>query len=290
MKRFYRSVFCVSVILAVLAPALPGTCVRGKCACCASVNPVFAAPIMNVPAQNTVTASAVIVPVEVSQLGFVISGIARQIPIKEGDTVTAGQTLMVLDTPDLQFAVIEAQARVHAAQAQAEIRRNEIIKKYIINYKTFTVRKLRLSVPHEVIEMADANVQKAQASVEIAQAKLAQGTLIAPNDGTVASIKVIPGEFVQSDQAVVTLATLNNLQLETTDLSERDIARVKMGAPVNISIEALNDTFNGKVISISPIADTVGGDVVFKVTIAFDEQPKGLLWGMTAEVEIQGGE
>ena len=51
-------------------------------------------------------------------------------------------------------------------------------------------------------------------------------------------------------------------------------------------IEALEETFNGEVMAISPIADTVGGDVVFKVTIAFDEQPKDLLWGMTAEVTI----
>jgi HlyD family secretion protein len=82
----------------------------------------------------------------------------------------------------------------------------------------------------------------------------------------------------------MTLATLDQLQLETTDLSERDIAKVKVGAPVKISIEALNETFTGKVVSISPRADTVGGDTVFKVTIAFDEQPENLLWGMTAEV------
>jgi len=37
------------------------------------------------------------------------------------------------------------------------------------------------------------------------------------------------------------------------------------------------------------LAGTVGGDVIFKVTIALDERPKGLLWGMTAEVTIQGG-
>jgi len=55
---------------------------------------------------------------------------------------------------------------------------------------------------------------------------------------------------------------------------------------VNISIEALNDDFQGKVIGISPMASTVGGDVVFKVTIAFDKQPQNLLWGMTAEVAI----
>ena len=70
-------------------------------------------------------------------------------------------------------------------------------------------------------------------------------------------------------------------------MSERDIAKVKIGAPVNIFIEALKENFNGEVVGISPRADTVGGDVVFKVTIAFDRQPENLLWGMTAEVSIE---
>jgi HlyD family secretion protein len=144
-------------------------------------------------------------------------------------------------------------------------------------------------VPHEVIEIANANVQRAQASVEIAQANLAQGTLIAPRDGIVASLSVIPGEFVPPNQAVITLATLNALQVETTDLSERDISNVHIGDPASVFVEALNINIRGKVISISPMADTDRGDVIFKVTIDLDEQPRGLLWGMTAEVEIQSG-
>jgi DNA-directed RNA polymerase subunit H (RpoH/RPB5) len=83
---------------------------------------------------------------------------------------------------------------------------------------------------------------------------------------------------------------LNNLQIETTDLRERDIPNVHRGDPVDIFIEALNKDITGKVIRVSPIASTVGGDVVFKVMIAPDTQPAGLLWGMTAEVEIRGRE
>ena len=274
MKRFDWSVLTAIVVLVV------------------SANPVFAASKNTVSAQKTVTASAVIVPAQVAEMGFVISGIAKEIPVKEGDTIQAGQTLMVLDTPDLQFAVTEAQAGLRAAQAEAQIRSNEIIKKYIVIYRrqSVTLEKLRLDVPHEVIEMANANEQRAQASVEIAQARLAQGTLTAPFDGVVTSLNVIPGEFVQSDQAVITLATLNALQVETTDLSERDIPNVQIGDPANIFIEALDKNISGKVINISPRADMVGGDVIFKVTIAPDTQPEGLLWGMTAEVEIQSGE
>ncbi|MDP2777283.1 MAG: HlyD family efflux transporter periplasmic adaptor subunit, partial [Anaerolineales bacterium] len=88
------------------------------------------------------------------------------------------------------------------------------------------------------------------------------------------------------DQVVLTLATLDKLQIETTDLSERDITRVKIGQKVNLSIEALDVTVTGKVIRVSPIAKTVGGDVVYPVTIELDKQPAGLLWGMTVEVQI----
>lgn len=254
-----------------------------------SISPALAAPRDKDFVQNTVTASAVIVPAQVSELGFVISGIARDIPVQEGDTVEAGETLIVLNTPDLEFAVAESQAGLRAAQADAEIRSNDVIRKFIINYRTFSVDKLKLSVPHEVIEMANGNVQRAQATVEIAQARLAQGTLKAPFDGVVTSLPVIAGEFVPSNQAVITLATLNMLQVETTDLSERDIRNVHIGDPADILIEALNQTISGKVIRVSPRADTVGGDVIFKVTIAPDTQPEGLLWGMTAEVEIRSG-
>src|SRR5215217_5893488 len=138
MKRFYASVFSVIVILAGLA------------------NPVFATAKRRVSAQKTVTASAVIVPSQVSELGFLISGIAKEIPIKEGDTVKAGQTLMVLDTPNLQYAVTEAEAALRVAQAEADFRSSEGIRQFVINYEKFTVKKRWVGVPHEVIDIANA--------------------------------------------------------------------------------------------------------------------------------------
>ena len=248
------------------------------------VNPASAALAAQVhqtnSLQETVSASATVVPAHTAQLGFLISGIAREVPIKEGDLVKTGQTLMVLDTPELQYAVAEAQAALRSAQSYADLQKYRRVKNQR-NGKTFYD-----VVPAVYRQRADAKVQQAQVALDLAQINLAEGTLAAPLDGTVTSLGVISGEFVPSDQAVVTLATLDNLQLETTDLSERDITKVKVGSPVDISIEALDKTYTGKVVSIFPKATTVGGDTVFKVTIAFDEQPKDLLWGMTAEVTI----
>jgi RND family efflux transporter MFP subunit len=233
-----------------------------------------------VSAQNTVTASAVIVPARIAQLGFLISGIAREVPVKEGDLVKAGQTLIVLDTPDLEFAVIEAQAALRSAQSYADLQKYRRIENRRNGKIFYDV------IPVVYRQRADARVQQAQMTLRLAQINLDESTLTAPFDGTVASLAVIPGEFVEADQAIITLATLDTLQLETTDLSERDITKVNVGAPVDIFIEALNENFTGKVISISPKADTIGGDTVFKVTISFDKQPDNILWGMTAEVTI----
>jgi RND family efflux transporter MFP subunit len=248
------------------------------------VSPAFASR-SNLPAsaEKTVTASAVVVPAQTFELGFLISGIAKEVSVKEGDTVKAGQTLIVLDTPDLQFAVTEAQAALRAAQSEATIQSYRRVKNQRKGQTFYDV------VPEIYRQRLDIKVQQAQIALDLAQINLADATLTAPTDGMVASIHVAPGEFAPSDQAIVTIATLNNLQLETTDLSERDIPNVKVGSRANISFDSLNQTFTGKVISISPIADTVGGDVVFKVTIAFDPagQPEDLRWGMTAEVTIE---
>ena len=257
MKRFYASaLLSLAAIFALL------------------VTPAFAAQ------DGVVIASAVVVPAQVSQLGFLTSAIVKEVHVKAGDEVKAGQVLAVLNTPDLEFNVIAAQEAFHSAQANAELQRYKRVK---------DIRKGRTFwdiVPPEVRQYADAQEASAQASLEAAQATLAQSTLVAPYDGMIAAVDVLPGEYANQNQTVVTLATLHTLQLETTDLSERDIAKVKIGAPVTISIEALNENFPGKVVSIWPMASSVGGDVVFKVTISFDTQPENLLWGMTAEVQI----
>jgi RND family efflux transporter MFP subunit len=245
------------------------------------VSAVFASGLNRaISAQQMVTASAVIVPARVAHLGFLMSAIARDIPVKEGDIVQAGQTLAILDAPDLQFAVTATEAALRSAQSYAELQKYQKVK-VRRNGKIFFE-----TLPEEYRQRANVKVQQAQVALELAQVRLTQATLTAPFDGTIASLNIMPGEFVPSDQAIIILATLDALQVETTDLSERDIKKVRVGAPVSIFVEASGETFTGKVVTISPMADTVGGDVVFKVTIAFDSQPAGLLWGMTAEVQI----
>jgi len=231
---------------------------------------------------NIVIASAKVLPVQVSELGFTTSALVKEITVSEGEQVQAGQSLVVLDTPDLEFAVIAAEQDYASKSLAAELQRAEKVK-----YVNPDSRKVRwYSLPREVYLKALSKADQAKAVWDSAAANLEQSTLLAPFDGTVVDIQIIPGESVQSGQTVLVLADLERLQIETTDLSERDVTRVKIGQSVDVYIEALGLTVKGKVVRISPIAETVGGDVVYPITIELSEQPEGLLWGMTAEVQI----
>ncbi len=219
-------------------------------------------------ASKTTSASAVVVPVETVHLSFPLSGSVKTVEVAEGDEVTAGQTLATLDTAILEARVKEAEAAV-------------------VTQQTTVAYLRRTGIDNERLLAAQANVDRAQAAVDIAKAQLAQATLTSPIDGTVAEVNIAPGEFALPGQQVFVIGDLSRFQIETTDLSEKDIPNIQIGQSVTIYIEALDEEFSGKVVDIARISQTVGGDVVFKVTVAFDSQPEGLRWGMSAEVKIE---
>jgi HlyD family secretion protein len=148
------------------------------------------------------------------------------------------------------------------------------------------VDMLRAGPSPEQLAIAQAAVAQAEAALEVARATLDQATLTAPFAGTVADVQVSPGQIVMPGQVVLTLADLSVLQVETTDLSERDVTGVQVGQEATVYVEALNLDVPGQVARISPQASTVGGDVVYTVVITLKEQTEGLRLGMSVEVEI----
>ena len=131
-----------------------------------------------------------------------------------------------------------------------------------------------------------AQLQQALADLLVAQTRLAQTRIAAPFDGVIALLNVSVGDFVAPAQTLLIVSDVENMQVKTTDMSERDIIRVQVGAPAEVMVDALGETFPATVLSISPLANTLGGDVVYEVTLRFDESPTGVFGGMTAEVAI----
>lgn len=232
--------------------------------------PTVSLDTVSQPSSSTgnASASAIIVPVTKIELAFPLSGAVKTVEVEEGDSVKTGDTLVTLDTAILEAKVKEAEAAVVTEQTQVA---------YLV----------RTGTDNERLQAAQADVDSAKASVDIAKAQLAQATLTAPIDGTIAKVDISPAEYANAGQIVIEMGDLSHFQIETTDLSEKDVPGIKVGQDVSVFIDAINQNFNGKVVDIARVSETVGGDVVFKVTVELDEQPEGLRWGMSAEVNIE---
>jgi HlyD family secretion protein len=136
------------------------------------------------------------------------------------------------------------------------------------------------------LRVAQARLDNAQTELSAAQAALDHLTLAAPFAGTVSQVNVQSGEWVLAGQAILVIADLGHLQIETTDLSERDVPQVSVGQPVSVLVKALNQQVSGRVSEIAPLADSLGGDVVYKTTIELDGQLPGIRAGMSVDVQF----
>lgn len=194
----------------------------------------------------------------------------------QADTVAAGraqvqQAQAALDrllTPASASQIAEAQAQVDSARAEQEL--------------------LQAGPREQTLAVAAVAVTEAEAALRRAEAARAAREVSAPFAGTVTALSIAAGEMVQAGQAVLTLADLNSLQVETTDLSERDVPSVMVGRPAKVIIQASNEEVQGRVAAVAPQSTIVGGDVVYAVTIVLEDQPSDLRWGMTVDVEIAG--
>jgi HlyD family secretion protein len=183
-----------------------------------------------------------------------------------------------IDQAQAQLDAIKAPARTaDIAAAQAEIRRAQAQLDLIV-----------AGARPETIAALEADLEAAKAALRQAEIALADTVLKAPFSGTVASLNTSTGEQVLPGTPVVWLADLSQWQIETDDLTELSVVDVEVGAPADITFDAIPDlVLPGTVTRIGAISENKLGDVTYTVLIVPDEQDDRLRWGMTAMVRIE---
>lgn len=276
------------------------------------------------PASSVVRAAGIIQPARKARLAVTGAGRVETLAVAVGDRVEDGELLLVLERSAAEAALAQAQAGLAGAQAAlAELRtgpqpaqiaaaqaRRDAAQAHLdqltldrlltpatpsqlaearalVRSAQAELDLLQAPVTEATIARAEAAVAQAEAGVQASLGALAAGELRAPFAGTVTGIQVSEGEMAVAGQPLVTLADLSRLQVETTDFSERDLGRVAVGAPVVLFVEALDRELTGRVERIALQATLAGGDVVYPVTIALNEQPPELRWGMSVDVEVR---
>lgn len=168
-----------------------------------------------------------------------------------------------------------AQAQVDAAKAQMDQAKAQLAL-------------LRAGPTAEAVAAAEAQVEQAEAALVQARLALEDASLRAPFDGTVTAVSVREGEIVAAGSPAIIIGDLSHLRIETTDLSEMDIAKVEVGQEVAVTFDALPEkSLRGRVSKIAPMATLEAGGTNYTVTIELEETDPDLKWGMTAFLDIE---
>lgn len=147
--------------------------------------------------------------------------------------------------------------------------------------------ELERQAPAEDRAVLEAGLQAAQAGRDLAAAQLRNATLLAPFAGTLMKLNLAPGEYAAPGAEVVLLADTSSWRIETTGLTELNVAEVAVGAPATVTFDALPGVeLSGRVTSIDPYGDTLQGDIVYTVHVTLDSQDPNLRSNMTAKVRI----
>jgi len=135
---------------------------------------------------------------------------------------------------------------------------------------------------------ANTALTNAETGVAQAEAALSRATLLAVMDGTVAAVTVNVGELIVPGIAAVTLADQDGWLVETTDLSELDVAQVAVGDRVSVTFEAIEDeAVGGTVEKIGQMFTLSQGDIAYQATIRLDDVDERWKWGLTAVVQFE---
>jgi multidrug efflux pump subunit AcrA (membrane-fusion protein) len=146
---------------------------------------------------------------------------------------------------------------------------------------------LRDPATEDEIAQAEASLKQAELAVSRLELQIEDAALRAPFAGTVVEVYPELADQVGTGNPVVVLATLDQLIVRTTDLTELDIMQIAAGQPVAVTVDALeNRELAGTVSEIALRAGDYRGDVVYEVTVELSDTDAPLRWGMTAMVEI----
>ena len=232
--------------------------------------------------QQTLSLTGALRAVDMSSVKARVAAEVREISVREGDTVRAGQIVARMDATEFQARVDQARGTLNAARAQLDIATKNRDNNRTLVEKGF-ISKNAFDNSASQYATAEANVEAAKGALDVVQ-KLVNDTVIrSPISGVVAMRYVQAGEKVSADNKLLDIVNLQKMELEAA-VPTNDITNVAIGQRVTLRTEGLPQTIEGKVVRINPATQSGSRSVLVYVQIANPQNQ--LRSGMFAEAQL----
>ncbi|MBN2550934.1 MAG: efflux RND transporter periplasmic adaptor subunit [Anaerolineales bacterium] len=130
------------------------------------------------------------------------------------------------------------------------------------------------------------DIANLEARIAAAQATLNLARIVAPFDGTITDIQIVPGDQVASGAVAFQIDDLSRLLVDVK-VSEVDINRIQLDQEAILTFDAIQgQEYNGLVIDIDRVGVSTQGVVDFIVTVELTNADENVKPGMTAAVNI----
>ena len=195
-----------------------------------------------------------------------VAGELQPLPVREGDTVKAGQVLATIDPQEMQRRWLQAKESAEAARAQLEIaQRQWDINKALVDQGF--ISRVALDNSQASLQAAQATHRSAMAAADVARKSLDDTQLRAPFDGVVASRLAQAGERVAIDARLLEVVDPRELEVEVA-LSASESVDVRVGQVAQLQVEDRPQWVSATVRRISPSAQAGSRSVLVFLQLA----------------------
>ena len=224
-------------------------------------------------------------------------GRLEQLLVDEGDEVSQGQLLAVMDPGAIEDRIQERQALLRQAEANYRSnkddfdRRQQLFRMGVISADDFSDVRFQMLASEAAVIAARERLEQLEDDQEELEIR-------APFNGTITARYAEPGAFVTptttaSATAGATSASIVELSqgLEVAArVPESDIGRIALGQAARIRVDAYPDErFDARVSEIAPRAVKQDNVTSVEVTLNLLDPAKKLRIGMTADISFQTG-
>ena len=235
------------------------------------------APIVTVisPGESTVQrtvdatgslASRIEMPVaSVGEGGEVLS-----VLVQPGDWVRAGQTLAVIERSVQAEQIKSMAASVEVARADARIAQSELDRAKALVARGF-ISQADIDRKTATRDAANARVNVAVAQLGEQRARTGRLDIRAPAAGLVLTRGVEPGQVVTAGSGTLFRIAKGGEMEMLAQMSEADLARVRVGNPATVTPVGSSDKFEGHVWQVAPVVDPQTRQGIARIALSFNK-------------------
>jgi RND family efflux transporter MFP subunit len=228
-----------------------------------------------------------------AQISAKVMGYVREVRAQAGDSVAAGQTLIVQDARDLEAGLQQARgALAEARAAQSEVqngiaaaragqelaeatekRMARLFAEKSVTNQEFDEAQMRAKVARAQVQMATSKqtqlrskINQAEEGVKQAEIMRGYAEIKAPFAGVVVERRVEPGNLAAPGMPLLVVEQAGAYRLEAS-VEESKLASIKRGQPVTVVLDAAAPPIAGRVGEIVPSVDAASRSFLVKINL-----------------------